>query len=144
MTRLLDAHPHAARNPADRSAGTAIFNFFRKVASWFGSDAVKWQRSEGKKLLQAVAGVGNAKTMDIVLARGFDLVGDRQFIKQALEWAVTCNNLETTAVLLKKVLSEEPDYVDSFHLTTMAALAGNAGVLNVSASNGMKVPGKIK
>jgi hypothetical protein len=144
LNELLDAHPHARRDPADRSVGTRVSNFFRKMTSWLGSDAAKWQRKEGKSLLQAVARTGNAQSMEILLTRCFDLVNDRRAIEQALKLAVDSNNPETTKVLLERVLSDRPAYSEGAALTTMAAHAGNAEVLKVLISSGMALPAETE
>lgn len=142
LSKLLDAHPHAHRNLLDRSVGTFAFNFFRKIESWFGSDAVAWQRTQGIDLVRAAARTANRETMTHLLDRAVDLTEDGSEMEDALYFAMSAGNAESTAVLLKAVLHENPGFAGNMIPTTLAAINKRAGVLEVLVSNGMILPPK--
>jgi hypothetical protein len=140
LTSLLDAHPHAACNPADRSIGAFISNFFRHVACWFNSDAYAWQGKQAVILLNEAARVGNADAIRILLNRGMDLQRDTAIIKKALRIAVTSGKTRAAGVLLREVLTDEPRYVKDPELTIAAAHAEHTNVLTFLVDQGMALP----
>ena len=140
LTSLLDAHPHAACNPADHFIDAFIRGFFRHVASWFNSDAYAWQGQQAVLLLNEAAHVGNAEAVRILLDRGMDLQRDTAIIKKALRIAVTSGKTRAAGVLLREVLTDEPGYVKNPELTIAAARAEHTNVLTFLVDQGMALP----
>lgn len=140
LTKLLDAHPHAGPDSADKSFGTFIRNCFREVASWFNSAAFAWQGEQAVALLNEAARVGDAGVVQILLDRGMDLAKDKPMLEPALWTAVTSGNAEATGLLLREVILVDPGYVKNVELTTKAASEGHAKVLEVLVEQGMALP----
>lgn len=140
LKELLDAHPHAGPDPADKSVGTFILDCFRKVASWFNSAAFAWQGKQAVALLNKAARAGNAEAIQILLDRGMDLAKDKPMVEPALRIAVASGNAEATRLLLGEVLRLDPGYCRNAELTGKAAHARQADVLEVLVEQGMALP----
>lgn len=140
LKELLDAHPHAGSDPADKSVGTFILECFRKVASWFNSAAFAWQGKQAVALLNKAARAGNAEAIQILLDRGMDLAKDKPIAEPALQIAVASGNAEATRLLLGEVLRVDPGYCRNAELTGKAASEGHANVLEILVEQGMDLP----
>lgn len=140
LAQLLNAHPHAGRDPADKSPGAFISRFFRTIASWFNSDAFMWQTGEAVDLLNEAARVGNTGAVEILLARCMDLHKDVPMLERALGLACAHGHAEAVEVLLKEILAINPAYSTDPTLAAKAAHKGRGNVLEILVKNGMALP----
>lgn len=140
LALLLDTHPHAGRDPADKSASACIRQFFRVIASWFDSDAFAWQGTQAVVLLEEAARAGNEESIRLLLERGMDLGKDKQMLEPALRIAVEKGNAEAVRLLLSGILQDDPQYAKYSELVDRAARGQKAGVLEVLVENSMALP----
>lgn len=141
LSSLLDVHPHAGPDPADRSPGACISSWFRQLASCFNSDAAAWQGRQAAKRLNAAARAGNTGMIQILLDRCMDLGKQASMLEPALRIAVEIGKPEATRLLLQEVLKKQPKYTnDGGDLTGLAARKKHANVLEVLVKLGMKLP----
>jgi hypothetical protein len=107
LGRLLDAHPHAGRDPADKSPRACIASWFRQVASWFDGGAAAWQRRHAAERLKGAALAGNTAIIKILLDRCMDLGKEARMLEPALRSAVESGKPDATRLLLQEVLKKK-------------------------------------
>ena len=140
LALLLDAHPHAGRDPGDQSASACIRQFFRVVASWFDSDAFAWQRKQAVTLLEEAVRAGNKESIALLLARGMDLGKDEQMLEPALRIAVEKGDAPAVRLLLREILQHDSHYAKNAELVDSAARGAKAAVLEWLVEQGMAIP----